>query len=200
MCADRARLLSWLVDASYFAVCVVVIWSFVASIDLDFHHETFLSRVSELPFTEILSVLTLVVLSKPLPESLQGPYQYLPNAEWIRLAKIHHASDGGIDVLLQKFRLKDAPPYHALSYTWGPAEGVPEDTETTWILLMVSGHERALPKILVRALIQIRDLELDGYYWIDALSINQLDDEERSAQVNIMDKIHRRAEAVDMAR
>ena len=36
------------------------------------------------------------------------------------------------------------------------------------------------------------------YYWIDALYIDQLNDEERSEQVTITDKIFQRANAVDL--
>jgi len=75
---------------------------------------------------------------------------------------------------------------------------VAEDRDTTQFSLTINGHARTYPKNLVRALIQIRDLKLDGYYWIDALCINQLDNRERSAQVNIMDRIYQRAETVDV--
>ncbi|ERF77187.1 hypothetical protein EPUS_06467 [Endocarpon pusillum Z07020] len=196
MFARRARLLSWLVDVASLAFCVSMIWIFVAYVYLDLPY--YRSEILELPLAEKLSLWSSLLFFKPLPESLRGPCQYLPNQEWIRLVKIHNASDGGVTFTLEKFLLRDVPPYRALSYTWGPAEGVPEDRDTVWLPLLVNGRTRNLPKNLVRALIQFRDLKFDGYFWIDALCIDQLDIKKRSAQVSIMDKIYQRAEVVDV--
>jgi Heterokaryon incompatibility protein (HET) len=68
----------------------------------------------------------------------------------------------------------------------------------TWISLLVNGRERTFPKTLMRALPQVRDHGLNDYYWIDAICIDQLDKKERNAQINIMNKIYQRVEAVDV--
>ncbi|KAI4220506.1 MAG: hypothetical protein LQ349_008072, partial [Xanthoria aureola] len=63
---------------------------------------------------------------------------------------------------------------------------------------LVHGRNRSLPANLVTALINLSDRDLSGYYWIDALCIDQLNHKERNEQVMIMDKIFRRATAVNV--
>jgi Heterokaryon incompatibility protein (HET) len=64
--------------------------------------------------------------------------------------------------------------------------------------LIIDEQQRTVPENLVHAVFQFQKLEQDGYFWIDAICINQLDNKERSAQVNMMDKIYQKAEAVDV--
>jgi Heterokaryon incompatibility protein (HET) len=135
-----------------------------------------------------------VVLRRPPPGPIIGPYQYLPGPEWICLCKVHDDGDGGLYLRLEKFRLRDAPPYNAPSYTWRPAEGVPEDCDATALNLTVNGQDHPITKNLTRALLYLRDINSTRYYWIDAICINQLDDVERSSQVNVIYQICQKAE------
>ncbi|KAL1597132.1 hypothetical protein SLS60_008714 [Paraconiothyrium brasiliense] len=83
----------------------------------------------------------------------------------------------------------DAQPYEALSYEWGS----PSD-EDPWIL--VNGCVVQVRKNLWDALMHIRFEEEERYVWIDALSINQADLQERNHQVKIMNAIYRKADRV----
>ncbi|KAK4125188.1 HET-domain-containing protein [Parathielavia appendiculata] len=81
--------------------------------------------------------------------------------------------------------LASAPEYQALSYTWGDA------TQTSLILL--DGAEYPITTNLETSLRYLRDPR--GYIrlWVDALCINQLDVQERSAQVPRMRDIYEQA-------
>jgi hypothetical protein len=89
-----------------------------------------LFNVFELYVAEILSFLTSLFLSTARSAPISETYRDLPNAEWIRLLKIYKTSNRVISIELEEFPLKDAPPYHALSYAWGPAEGMPVYSHT----------------------------------------------------------------------
>jgi Heterokaryon incompatibility protein (HET) len=196
MRVSKARLLSWLVDAACYGFVVFVMYYFVY-VYIDFRA---VRSVAELPPTEMYALARSVIFLKPLPESWRGPYMYLPSTKWIRLCKIVRSDGGysGLAFILDKFLLDAAPPYRALSYTWGPAEGgiVPHDGD--WINWSVNGRNRSLPVNLILAALNLGDRNLSEYYWIDAVCIDQLDDKDRSEQVNIMDKIFQRATAVDV--
>ncbi|KAK3390038.1 heterokaryon incompatibility protein-domain-containing protein [Podospora didyma] len=76
-------------------------------------------------------------------------------------------------------------PYQSLSYTWG----------STWQQrhIYVDGKERLITKNLETALRRLRHLEKPLILWVDALCINQDDNEERSRQVQMMGDIYRSA-------
>ena len=125
---------------------------------------------------------------------------YLSSPKWIRLCKIVRidGENPGITFILEKFLLDAAPPYRALSYTWGPAEGCCVPNDGGRINWTVGERNRSLPINLISAAFNLHDRNLSEYYWIDAVCIDQFDDKERSEQVNIMDKIFQRATAVDI--
>ncbi|KIW01409.1 uncharacterized protein PV09_07173 [Verruconis gallopava] len=117
-------------------------------------------------------------------EPLQNP------SEWIRLAHIHSPLDGDssnvISITLKSFRRAPDLHYDALSYTWG------DSTKTEPIVVNASRFEAT--KNLIAALQQLRDSRLDkiqrsNLIWIDALCINQNDEEEKSKQVQMMRNI-----------
>ena len=84
-------------------------------------------------------------------------------------------------------------PYDALSYTWGP-EG-----EDRYIKILVQSEVYTIhirPN-LYYALRQLRSLsDQPLYIWVDALSINQEDEDEKSSQIQRMYLIYNKAEQV----
>ena len=84
--------------------------------------------------------------------------------------------------------LHEAIEYEALSYTWG-------DSKTTDMILL---EDKPCPVTsnLHSALQHLRLKESPRHVWIDALCINQRNDKEKSAQVQIMGDIYRQASRV----
>ncbi|KAL2679272.1 hypothetical protein Neosp_010039 [[Neocosmospora] mangrovei] len=89
---------------------------------------------------------------------------------------------------LLTFKLDEAPPYKALSYTWGS----PDPTGTIW----VDGHGIPVGQNLFTALQRLYEDSSIEYLWADALCINQSDDDEKSHQVPLMSQIYSRAKTV----
>ncbi|KAH7412331.1 heterokaryon incompatibility protein-domain-containing protein [Phaeosphaeria sp. MPI-PUGE-AT-0046c] len=89
---------------------------------------------------------------------------------------------------LSTFNLNSPPPFHALSYVWGDA------SQTTPI--HVNDIELEVIKSLAAALRRLhREVHID-YIWIDALSINQVDLEEKRHQGPLMGTIYSTAKLV----
>ena len=84
--------------------------------------------------------------------------------------------------------LHDAREYEALSYTWG-------DPKTTHAILF-EGKAFPVTANLHSALQHLRLKEKPRHVWIDALCIDQLNNKEKSAQVQLMGDIYRRASRV----
>lgn len=84
--------------------------------------------------------------------------------------------------------LESRPVYKALSYTWGDVNDV------TPILL--NGRPFLATKNLEKALRRLSMLGEDVIFWIDALCINQADNDERSSQVRLMRAIYENTEEV----
>lgn len=135
--------------------------------------------------------------------ALPEPYEYSPLAnpsDEIRIvllsAGLARLSDGQKvpQASLYALNLAARPPYSALSYCWGKA------TDTRVMLL--DGKTKCITRNLADYLIQqAQDMQRLGHqecaYWIDAMSINQGDNEEKSHQVQIMGQIFSSAYAVE---
>jgi hypothetical protein len=103
---------------------------------------------------------------------------------------------------IQTYEIDDHPPYIALSYTWG-------DSNDT-VPVLCNGRVIAVTRNLKEALWQFREdrkrLVRQGsstmsrrqllYFWIDAICINQKDNDEKSYQVGLMTEIYHRARHV----
>ncbi|KAK7193701.1 HET-domain-containing protein [Paraphaeosphaeria sporulosa] len=130
-------------------------------------------------------------------DPLTSPFRY-DRLNWasneIRLIKILPGNssvsvndDGPIACEIISVSLKDKPQYIALSYAWG-------DTALTRPLIL-NGRLLHATASLDTALRQIRKMQLQGttyqdqLFWIDALSINQEDEIEKSWQVQRMNAI-----------
>ena len=96
---------------------------------------------------------------------------------------------------LVSFRLDEAPPYIALSYTWG------DSNDRVDISLDPGNITLSVTKNCHSALLRLRTCYLKPentirHFWIDAISIDQSNIDERNAQVAIMADIYRTASLV----
>ncbi|MCJ1284487.1 hypothetical protein MMC26_003819 [Xylographa opegraphella] len=89
---------------------------------------------------------------------------------------------------LNKISLDDRPPYEALSYAWG--------TNHSGQRILLDGHEICIGSNLWDALRYLRDRYDPRWLWVDALSIDQANLQERSHQVQQMGSIYRSATRV----
>ncbi|KAH7066070.1 heterokaryon incompatibility protein-domain-containing protein, partial [Paraphoma chrysanthemicola] len=97
--------------------------------------------------------------------------------------------------------LDSNPSYSAVSYTWATENGDKSvskkiyiaDIETpyTWHFLLVTTN-------CENALRQLRQADQPGVIWIDSICINQLETDERSHQVGLMDRIYQGARSVEI--
>lgn len=149
--------------------------------------------------------------------SLLDLYTYtpLPGPTSIRLLTLKKDDACGYSCSLSVFELESAPPYQALSYTWGDPSQFPEleglDLSMTgsWassydeeVRFKIDGKGvvikpgRSLHEALSRLLHADTSLMEHRYLWVDALCINQRNDPEREAQVLMMGEIYSRATKV----
>jgi heterokaryon incompatibility protein (HET) len=152
----------------------------------------------------------------------QFKYSPLPSAHSIRLIEVAplsteaNESDEDIAFSMIVVDLDDNPKFDALSYTWGLPLSVFENEQAALACqeefkgskrAICNGKHLNVSLNLFEALLELRtwknpdfaakataaDLPFSRYVWIDAISINQEDISERSAQVAIMGHIYRAA-------
>ncbi|KAK1754088.1 heterokaryon incompatibility protein [Echria macrotheca] len=114
-------------------------------------------------------------------------YQELCLGEF-RLLRVHPKKMSTISCEMFHAPLVNAPPYIAISYTWG-------DPRVTR-LIRVGAVELAVTTSLYGALDALRSPQEPVTLWADALCINQQDLEERSSQVKEMARIYANAVSV----
>jgi len=125
------------------------------------------------------------------------PYrdQPLQTPDSIRVLLLHPgASDADIEVSLMTIQLSAKPNFIALSYTWGNPVGEqnPSYREYDVFKLYIScaGEHIAVYENLYEALWRLREMQEYSPLWIDAICINQKDDEERNHQLSLMSRIY----------
>lgn len=125
-----------------------------------------------------------------LPEET---YHYLfldPNVREIRLVSLLPGpATADIECLLSHASLDQNPHYEALSYAWG------EQKEEIRIVKL-EGHAFPITSNLEIALRHLRHETETRTLWVDAISINQIDDNEKSHQVREMTSIYQSASRV----
>ena len=84
--------------------------------------------------------------------------------------------------------------YEALSYTWDTDSTAGTQQETR--VITCSGHEMLIRENLFIALRRLRYPDRSRSLWVDAICINQADNEEKSQQVALMDEIYVNAKEV----
>lgn len=94
-----------------------------------------------------------------------------------------------ISGLLGHVSLDEGPSYKALSYTWGAMESPRYPILINGVIIMVTHN-------LYEALELLQTLPRIPTLWIDAVCINQADDDERRMQVPLMRRIYNEAEEV----
>jgi len=119
-------------------------------------------------------------------------YNYKPiGPGFVRLLRLLKGDDDSIKCQLfeQKLAsLEHIKDYAALSYTWGSTSR-PCD-------IMINERKTTVTKNVYLALQDLRSREKDQVLWIDALCIDQNNDEERGQQVQQMGSIYSKAERV----
>lgn len=101
--------------------------------------------------------------------------------------------DLNVSCSMRTYDLTDMLQYHAVSYTWGD----PDSTQS----ILINDQEFSVRQNCWYALRQIRARLLEScatpaLIWIDAISINQDDVVEKSAQVGMMAEIYEKASSV----
>lgn len=118
-----------------------------------------------------------------------GVYRSLARPSWTRVFSIKPAAIGEpVEGTLLEIDLDAPPTYCALSYMWGQAQHPASIT--------VNSKPATIRRTLHDALMSLRSPDQPLVLWIDAVSINQDDVEERNQQVKQMFRIYERAEKV----
>lgn len=119
-------------------------------------------------------------------------YDSLP-AGWTRILELHPhpGTDGHLSCSLMSRKIGDiALKYEALSYVWG------SDAVKNEVNIECDGSNLSVGLNLARALMRIRLESESRLLWVDAICINQKDDDERSRQVQCMGDIYANASRV----
>ncbi|CZR68110.1 uncharacterized protein PAC_18009 [Phialocephala subalpina] len=138
--------------------------------------------------------------SEKTPEAEEGSLaDYLPPEDFvyhplgpraIRLLRLTErpprAPKGCLALSVKTFTLDEAPPFTAVSYTWGDPTPLAE--------IRLNGKHTTITQSLDYALKRILTWKSNLYLWADGLCINQQDISERNTQVRLMGDIYSRAE------
>lgn len=138
------------------------------------------------------------------------PIRHLPGGNHIRILSLAPSANlsDPIHVKLSVVKLADEPTFIALSYVWGSEVGKVRGDAFAMITctglanvanklpITCNGEQFLVTQNLDSALRHLRDEAKERILWIDAICINQNDDQERGFQVNLMKDIYRMAHAV----
>lgn len=125
-------------------------------------------------------------------ETADSVFQYVPLSNpstHIRLLEILEGDfDQRVVCKLSTWELTSAPPYYAISYTWGETR--------LMATIVVNGQEMKVRQNCEYVLQQSFASRRSTYYWCDAISINQVDVLEKNHQVALFGTLYERAECV----
>jgi hypothetical protein len=130
------------------------------------------------------------LLSSAQAENLKFNYPALGDSKKaIRLICVQPGTEGGekeegeVKCTFLTVPLASSPPFYTISYRWsGSPTRIECDAQPIWITANLASLLR-----------EMRRKEI-GPLWVDAISINQNDDQEKATQVNIMFDIYARAQ------
>jgi hypothetical protein len=145
--------------------------------------------------------------SEKVMSSIQRPlYMALSGKSSIRLIKLIPRPEprhmgGKLRCGMEEFLLQEKPTYVALSYTWGASSWDARNrgmTSRKTIPILCNGSQVVVTQNLHDCLERFEDdNEFHGQWlWVDALSINQEDESEKSSQIQHMGRIYREAQRV----
>lgn len=124
--------------------------------------------------------------------SSASPYQAIPldsSRNEIRILELQPGTDGSELIgRLERCTINNAPPYEALSYTWGPSH----KSEGT----IIDHADISNTENLASALRSLRLRDGMRKIWIDAICINQKNTKERNQQVTLMRSVYKNAKLV----
>jgi hypothetical protein len=83
--------------------------------------------------------------------------------------------------------IETAPPYFALSYSWGMND---DGDNSLCRTVLLEGKVQPVTRNLYEGLLRIRDSHASKRLWVDFICINQQDDHERTVQVQQMFRIY----------
>lgn len=138
----------------------------------------------------------LPILGSSIPTPT-GPYVHDPilkQSNQIRLLRfVDHET-----ILIFHTTLENAPGYRALSYTWG-SEHLRQIIQ---VLVDIDGELQPRPLLVTKnckdALKRLYDDDWFTPVWVDAICINQAEDQERNHQVRLMSRIYSTADKVQI--
>jgi len=125
---------------------------------------------------------------KCTPATSDYKYQRLNDAlNEIRIVKLLPAANASdpIECQLSATSLHSRPKYTALSYTWGDSN--------VCDLIYIDGYTASVRTNLASALRRLRKKEGSLFMWVDAISIDQKFESEKSEQVKKMRDIYEKA-------
>ncbi|KAK3947016.1 ankyrin repeat-containing domain protein [Pseudoneurospora amorphoporcata] len=126
-------------------------------------------------------------------KQVEKPYHNLPlSPNDIRLLRLSPSENEDAAIHCELFCTaldsKGTRPYEALSYVWG--------SEAKPCSISINGCDLPVGENLHAALLHLRDQSIERTIWIDAICINQDDEEEKGHQVQSMAKIYAKASRV----
>jgi hypothetical protein len=123
-----------------------------------------------------------------MEKTTQFTYETLQSSRTIRLIKFLPGLNQTCQIVTVE--VEKAPPYVALSYTWG--------SKDTPRVILANGAEIRITANLAEAIDAISPFarERNMMFWADSICINQADVPERNRQVRLMNTIYRSAEIV----
>lgn len=122
----------------------------------------------------------------------KSSYEYatLSEDDSIRLLELLPGTHGPIESKLYSVRLRAEPDFEALSYTWG------SPIFPNSLYLKPSNTCLSITDNLYDALKALRLRNMSRILWVDAVCINQANDEEKAHQVGMMKEIYQGARKV----
>lgn len=125
----------------------------------------------------------------PCVSKLVFDYQALDlDREHIRLFRVEVDASGGAFGQIERFPLETAPPYRALSYTWGAKLPVHK--------ISINKQRHSVQPNLYNFLRMFAARHAGEYVWMDQVCIDQRRVQERNHQVKLMSLIYSRASEV----
>ncbi|KAK5998065.1 Heterokaryon incompatibility protein 6 [Cladobotryum mycophilum] len=127
---------------------------------------------------------------------LEEGYSKLPDSSSIRILQLYGTEDPNETIRFDRhiisLNAKEVAPYQAISYTWSGQEAVR--------LVYANNRPSKVTKNVEDVMKRLRPTKQGEfiYLWIDAICINQQDDEEKSAQVKIMVDIYAKAQRINI--